>query len=108
MGDNGPSVDDLFAELRVAYAASLPAQIDLLAACVGRGHTDPGARKEAIVRAHRLLGTAGTYGLPAVSDAAAVLERALEATPPSDADIDTALRTLQDAAARITASTTRS
>ncbi|MES2643559.1 MAG: ATP-binding protein [Myxococcota bacterium] len=90
------STEDLFADLRTAYAASLPAQIETLAAWVERGRTDPAAVGEAVSLAHRLKGTAGTYGLPAVSAASAILEGALQRA--ARADIDAAVRTLRELA----------
>jgi signal transduction histidine kinase len=88
-----PSVDDLFGDLRAAYTASLPAQVDALAALVARSRTDAVAHAEAVAIAHRLKGTAGTYGRHAVSEAAARVEAALRDPrgPGADAEIAAAL-----------------
>jgi len=83
-----PAVDDLFGDLRAAYAASLPAQGDALAASVRRSRADAAALADALAIAHRLKGTAGTYGQHAVSEAAARVELALkDARASLDADV---------------------
>ncbi len=94
------SADDLFADLRAAYVASLPAQIETLVAWVERSRAVPTAMADALGLAHRLMGTAGTYGLPAVSEAAARLERALHATAGESGEIDGAVRALRGAVRR--------
>ena len=66
---------------------------------MARSHSDAAARREAVSLAHRLHGTAGTYGLCAVSAASAILERALQASPPSQAEILDTLRALRQAVA---------
>jgi chemotaxis protein histidine kinase CheA len=66
-------------ELRARFGASLRERLDRLEALVWaaqRGSAE-GALAEALVAAHRLAGTAGTYGHAEVGEAAAVLERAL-------------------------------
>lgn len=46
-----------------------------------RGELDEARRERACGHAHRLAGTAGTFGFPAAGDAARELERALSAAP---------------------------
>ena len=82
---------DLFADLRVAYAATLPEQVaGLVALLEPVTGTD-----EALKLAHKLHGTAGTYGLVAVSEAAGRIEEALRAG--DHARIPDALRALRAA-----------
>ena len=66
------SFDAEFAELRQRYRPKLERQIELLAALLdeARAETPAGARVEAGRQlAHRLKGTAGTYGFGAASGA---------------------------------------
>ncbi len=89
--------DDLFADLRVAYAAALPGQVEQLTALLAGLPDTPGARNDALSLSHRLHGTAGTYGFGAASEAAARIERALRGE--SDAgDLVDALAELRRAA----------
>jgi PAS domain-containing protein/HPt (histidine-containing phosphotransfer) domain-containing protein len=69
--------EDPFADLRTAYAATLPGQVTELVELLQRAPASPEARTEALWRAHRLHGTAGTYGFAEVSKAAAAVEAAL-------------------------------
>lgn len=65
------SVDfaDKLAELRRVYVASLPLKLDeIFAAMTRRAFGDTRSL------AHRLRGTAGSYGLPAISAAAGAIE----------------------------------
>ena len=74
-----PRVLAALAELREEYSRELPPIIDALAATVARLGTEHDARGDAKARAHRLRGTAGSYGFHGVSEAAASLERELDA-----------------------------
>lgn len=65
---------DVLTTLRQAYRAALPAKVDLLAAAVAAR-----ARAEAVDLAHRLRGTAGSYGCFEVSELAGRLEASLSA-----------------------------
>ena len=71
----------LLAEARVAYAASLPARLarigELWAQARQGGESEPLVTMER--EAHSIAGSSGTFGMPAVGDAA----RALEAAIPS-------------------------
>ncbi|WP_242334946.1 MULTISPECIES: response regulator [Anaeromyxobacter] len=60
------------ASLRAGFVSSLDAVAQELEAKVAAGEADAAGRL-----AHRLRGTAGTFGLPALSEAAAALEDAL-------------------------------
>jgi HPt (histidine-containing phosphotransfer) domain-containing protein len=65
--------------LRAGFAARLRERLAELEALVQRAHGgDAGALRPALAAAHRLAGTAGSYGYPDVGDAAAALERALQ------------------------------
>jgi HPt (histidine-containing phosphotransfer) domain-containing protein len=88
-----PAVD-LLGDLRAAYAAALPLQVEALIELLDA--PDPAARNEAHTLAHRLHGTAGTYGLPRVSDAAAWIERVLDGTAPRT-ELDDAVAALRAA-----------
>jgi len=88
-----PAVD-LLGDLRAAYAAALPLQVEALVELLDA--PDPAARNEAHTVAHRLHGTAGTYGLPRVSDAAAWIERVLDGTAPRT-ELDDAVAALRAA-----------
>jgi HPt (histidine-containing phosphotransfer) domain-containing protein len=62
------------AELRRVYIASLPGKLDEIGDAIGRRSlTDAGAL------AHRLRGTAGSYGVAAVSDSVGAIEDRVEA-----------------------------
>lgn len=61
-------------ELRSAYRAGLPQKIDALGAAIADEDRDA-----ARALAHRLRGTSGSYGLPAVSAIAGAIEDALDA-----------------------------
>ena len=79
-----PRVLAALAELREEYSRELPPLITALAATVARLGTEDDALGDAKVRAHRLHGTAGSYGFHRVSEAAANLERELEAPSPAN------------------------
>jgi HPt (histidine-containing phosphotransfer) domain-containing protein len=76
------SDEDLDAELaalRAAYARELPGKARAVAAATRAVVDDPKKAEEATAVAHRLRGTAGAYGFPAISQAAAAIEDALHA-----------------------------
>lgn len=85
---------DLLAELRAAYRATIPERVEELARFLASAR-----RAEAIAVAHRLRGTAGTYGFLDVGDAAGRIEDALLAGAPMDALTD-ALAALRDSVDR--------
>lgn len=92
--------DALFGDLRAAYAASLPGQVEVLVARIERRHADPAAMAEALGLSHRIAGTAGTYGLPAVSEATARIERALRGALEDPVELAAAVRQLREAVPR--------
>jgi HPt (histidine-containing phosphotransfer) domain-containing protein len=65
-----PDVDALLAAARAEYAARLPAKLVALEELTARGAWDEARRA-----AHKLRGSAATYGFAAIGDAAAVLEQ---------------------------------
>lgn len=69
------SVEERLAALRVSYGAALPAKL----AELGRALEEPMSGEAARALAHRLRGTAATYGFSAVSEACAAIEARLEA-----------------------------
>lgn len=99
---------DPLAAARAKYIARLPAAIDALTAAVralpNAAHED--AWRDARGRAHKLKGSAGTYGLVALGDACGRLESALAQgidldVPARDAligDIETLLEAVRGAA----------
>ena len=88
-------------ELRGRFAARLRVRLDRLEQCVRDAHADPtqGALAEASGVAHRLAGTAGSYGFVEVGEAAAALERALQRIAGGCDEWDTALAALERARA---------
>ncbi len=69
-------VDALLAAARAEYASRLPSKLAALEELAARGAWDEARRA-----AHKLRGSAATYGFAAIGDAAAALEKlAAEAT----------------------------
>ena len=91
-----PRILAALAELREQYARELPLVFVALAAAVSALRADPDAVTEAKGMAHRLRGTAGSYGFQAVSDAAAQLESAL-APPLCWSDVEPAMEAVRAA-----------
>lgn len=91
------------AELSREYAQNLEHKLETLTRAVLRARAEPSALPEALRLAHQLKGAAGTFGLAAVSAAAAELEDLLhEAEECSDAprrnfapDVDRALESVR-------------
>lgn len=93
MNDNQENIDQRLRALKQAYLDGLPGrigEIDALAASIRR---DPGSEKgreglDALYHLfHKLSGSGGTFGLPAISDAARLIEdeyEALKKTPSAD------------------------
>jgi HPt (histidine-containing phosphotransfer) domain-containing protein len=67
-----PTVEQMLAEARAQFAASLPAK-----AAAIQEHLARGAWEEARRAAHKLRGSAGTYGFAALSAVASEVEEAL-------------------------------
>jgi len=82
-----PTVEQMLAEARAQFAASLPAKAAAL-----QDHLTRGAWEEAKRAAHKLRGSAGTYGFAVIGAAAGEVEEAL---------IAVGLKPDADAAARI-------
>jgi HPt (histidine-containing phosphotransfer) domain-containing protein len=80
-----PRVLAALAELREQYARELPPLVVALAATLARLGVDESALADAKGKAHRLRGTAGSYGFHSMSEAAAVLEQALDTPEPDGA-----------------------
>ena len=73
-------ISDALAELRRQFAAQLSTRIEAIRAHVGhldRAAWQPDEAKALHRRVHGLVGLAGTFGVPSVSDAARVLENRL-------------------------------
>lgn len=76
-----------FSALRARFAASLRERLDRLAALVAAAREgSPEGLAEAMVLAHRLAGTAGSFGHVEAGEAAAVLEDALRRISEGSAD----------------------
>lgn len=80
-GTGDPSVDALLAQVRAQFTASLPAKVAALEELVARS-----AWEEARRAAHKLRGSASTYGHPAVGAVAGAIEETLIAAshPPDE------------------------
>jgi len=78
------------AKLLDRYKAELPGRVASIEACWDRipSDLDGAVLKEMLTLTHRLSGTGATFGFPAVSAAAAALERALESDHTSTAGKD--------------------
>ena len=75
-----PSIARLLAAARSQFAAALPARVAAIEECIARG-----AWEEARRGAHRLHGSAATYGFAALGVSAAAIEAALlELVEPSE------------------------
>jgi len=84
------SVDERLAKLREAYGAALPAKLaELRAGLLAASSVETVAAARML--AHRLRGTAATYGFPEVSEACARIEDALEANAAPSPDERTSL-----------------
>jgi HPt (histidine-containing phosphotransfer) domain-containing protein len=81
-----PTVEQLLAEARAQFASSLPAKAAAL-----QDHLARGAWEEARRAAHKLRGSAGTYGFAVLGAAAGEVEEALIAAA-SQPDTDAAAR----------------
>jgi HPt (histidine-containing phosphotransfer) domain-containing protein len=73
-------VDALLAAARAEYAARLPSKLAAIEELTARGAWDEARRA-----AHKLRGSAATYGFAALGDAAAVLEQLATQASPHDA-----------------------
>jgi HPt (histidine-containing phosphotransfer) domain-containing protein len=87
-------MDDLMVELRDAYAAELPGLIHALAALVEEAAAEAQAIPPALRAAHRLRGTAGSYGFAEVGEVAGRIEDALDAGAPVPPELLQALLAL--------------
>ena len=71
-------LEEKLALARAGYVVKLQAKLDHLATLVARSRGgDERALREAQQLAHRLCGTAGTFGLNEVSEATALIDRKL-------------------------------
>jgi HPt (histidine-containing phosphotransfer) domain-containing protein len=78
MGDEAEIAEQL-AALQRGYAGKLRARLDRLRADIARArHGDQSALEDAAREAHKLHGTAGSYGFAEVSEALGKIEVALE------------------------------
>jgi HPt (histidine-containing phosphotransfer) domain-containing protein len=73
------SIDALLAAAQSQFAAGLPARVSAVEECVARG-----AWEDARRAAHKLRGSAATYGFAALAAAAAAIEDVLLDVDPTD------------------------
>jgi chemotaxis protein histidine kinase CheA len=84
-GGRDEGVDEAIAAIRAEYAAELPGIVAALAERVAEvaqaapAAPSPEATARVRAAAHRIRGTAGSYGFHAVGDAAGAVEDALDA-----------------------------
>lgn len=71
----------VLAELKRQYRERLPSRIEELGQALAAGRADPSRLEAARLLAHRLRGTAGSYGVPQVGEIAGRLEDLLAAAP---------------------------
>ena len=72
-------------ELRSKYREVLPDRLAELRAAVQQARAQPGSLPEALAVAHRLAGTAGSYGFHRFGEACGAVEEALASTTLSPA-----------------------
>ena len=103
---------DALSQLRSTYARGLPDKVELITAALRaleRGDSPAEPFATASILAHRLRGTAGSYGFPVVGSAAGLIEDELRALARQDDPgaawqrISDAERTLRDEVARASA-----
>ena len=85
---------EALAELRAGYATELPERVERLAHALHAWHRAPAdaTRLElARVLAHKLRGTAGSYGFPEVGEAAGRVEEAVKRAGGTSDDQETAV-----------------
>lgn len=78
--DQNELIRAAFAELHVEFASKVPARVGVVAATIRAAEAsrdDAELRAEACGAAHRLRGSAGSYGFPEISATSARLEDAL-------------------------------
>jgi HPt (histidine-containing phosphotransfer) domain-containing protein len=93
----GPGIDELLARARSEFALRLPAKVDELESLASRP-----AWPELRVAAHKLRGSAATYGFPALSSVAAGIEDLLLGVgcAPTPSDVERILAVLLEARAQ--------
>jgi CheY-like chemotaxis protein len=79
-------LEDALAAQRAAYMANLPRRVELLAAALDKARAEAGTETLEAARtlAHKLRGSAGSHGLPGLSEAAGRIEAALRAAAAAD------------------------
>ena len=87
----GGGLEDALAVLRAAYAADLPDLVRALEALLDEAAARPEATARARQAAHRIRGTAGSYGFAAVGEIAGGIEDALDEGRPVPPDLRRAL-----------------
>jgi HPt (histidine-containing phosphotransfer) domain-containing protein len=90
--------DDPFKELSIEYLLALPARVEEIKVAITRGRSgDASAVDEARNLAHRLRGTAGSFGVPEIGRLSGAIEDAL-ARRDLGPGLDATIRELEDAA----------
>jgi CheY-like chemotaxis protein len=91
-----PPAEDALAVQRAEYTGRLPRKLEALAAAIESAGAEPSQERLEAARtlAHKLRGSAGSYGLAGVSAAAGRIEEGLRKDPAAWSDIDAALAEL--------------
>lgn len=100
---------DPLADLRARFAARTMERIAALRRTIEQLPSDPGAPAKIVDLAHQLAGSAGTFGYPALSQAAATLEAIARrqcgsSTPPSSDMLEQPLSEIESCTATLAAS----
>src|SRR3954471_1935004 len=89
-GERAEAVRTALAELRAEYVLELPQRVEELAAAIRRARGDWSNVEQVVSRAHKICGTAGSYGFASLSEAAGRIEAVFKAAsggsaPPPEA-----------------------
>ena len=97
MSQEETDLQKILANLRADYAKQLPQKLTDLSQATHNAIADPTTKDYARSLAHKLRGTAGSYGFHQLSEAAGVLEDLLRAPSFSAEVVSRALQTCLDA-----------
>jgi HPt (histidine-containing phosphotransfer) domain-containing protein len=97
MSQEEADLQKVLATLRTDYAKQLPPKLIDLSKATQNAIADPNTKEYARSLAHKLRGTAGSYGFHALSAAAGVLEDLLRSATFSSEEVSRALHSCLDA-----------
>ena len=98
MSQEEADLQKVLAALRADYAKLLPQKLIDLSTATQNALNDPNTKNYARSLAHKLRGTAGSYGFHKLSEAAGVLEDLLRPATFSPDEVSRALKACLDAA----------